>query len=54
MDICTFLSKSYTAYHAVQNSVSYLEEHGFCELDLAQAWKLQKGGKYYVTKTARA
>ena len=50
MDICTFLSKSYTAYHAVQNSVTYLEEHGFCELDLAQAWKLQKGGKYYVTK----
>lgn len=50
MDICSFLSKSYTAYHAVRHSVFILEKHGFCELNLADAWKLQKGGKYYVTK----
>lgn len=50
MDICSFLSKSYTAYHAVQHSVFILEKNGFCELNLADAWKLQKGGKYYVTK----
>lgn len=50
MDICSFLSKSYTAYHAVRHSVFILEKNGFCELNLADAWELQKGGKYYVTK----
>ena len=50
MDICTFLEKSYTAYHAVANSCFILEKNGFEQLPLNKEWDLKIGGKYYVTK----
>jgi len=54
MDICTFLEKSYTAYHATLNCQFILEKSGFEQLDLDKEWNLAKGGKYYVTKNDSA
>lgn len=54
MDICTFLEKSYTAYHATLNCQFILEKSGFEQLDLDKEWTLSKGGKYYVTKNGSA
>ena len=54
MDICTFLEKSYTAYHATLNCQFILEKSGFEQLDLDKEWTLSKGGKYYVTKNDSA
>ena len=53
MTIREFLSGSYTAYHATANAVSMLEQNGFERLALdgkARKWKLQRGGKYFVTR----
>lgn len=50
MDVINFLDKSYTAYHAVKHSEYILEKHGFSELNLADKWNLEVGGKYYVVK----
>lgn len=54
MDICTFLEKSYTAYHATLNCQFILEKSGFEQLNLDKEWTLSKGGKYYVTKNDSA
>lgn len=54
MDICSFLNKSYTAYHAVQNSEDFLQANGFARLELQNKWNLKIGGKYYVVKNGTA
>lgn len=54
MDICTFLNKSYTAYHATQNGAYILEKSGFQKINLAEKWHLQEGGKYYLTQNDSA
>lgn len=52
--ITEFLYKSLTSYHATKNSVQILEDAGFKELKENESWKLEKGGKYYITKNASA
>lgn len=54
MDICTFLEKSYTAYHTALNSEFILEKNGFEQLSLDREWDLHEGGKYYITKNDSA
>lgn len=54
MDICSFLKKSYTAYHAVKNSEDFLLENGFERLELQDKWDVKMGGKYYVVKNGSA
>lgn len=54
MDICTFLEKSYTAYHTALNCQFILEKNGFEQLSLDKEWNLSVGGKYYVTKNDSA
>lgn len=54
MDICSFLDKSYTAYHAVKNSEDFLLENGFTRLELCDKWDVEIGGKYYVVKNGTA
>ena len=50
MRLREFLKTSYTAYHAVENAAALLEQDGFLRLDERQAWTLEEGGKYYVTR----
>lgn len=49
-----YLNESPTAYHAVENAVTILKEHGFQELQEGNAWSLQTGGKYFVIKNSSA
>lgn len=49
-----FLYDSPTAFHAVANVKSTLEDNGFVEVKEADKWSLEKGGKYYTTKNDSA
>lgn len=46
----TFLQKSPTAFHAVDNIREELEENGYRRLEEAKIWEITSGGKYYVTR----
>lgn len=48
-----YLNESPTAFHAVENAAAILTESGFRELKETEAWSLEKGGRYFVVKTAR-
>lgn len=43
-----FIQKSPSCFHAVANLSALLRENGFTELQAAQSWILQPGGKYYT------
>ena len=49
-DLLAFLQQSPTPYHAVQNMVTKLEQHGFQRLHEADDWELVENGRYYVTR----
>ena len=49
-DLLQYLNESPTAYHAVENAIAFLRAYNFQELKETDAWSLQKGGKYFVTK----
>lgn len=53
-DIFEFLDKSKTAYHAVENATAVLKENGFTELKENEKRKIEKGGKYFVTRNRSA
>ena len=48
--ICKFLNESYTAYHATENACQILAQNGFSRLVLGENWRLELGGKYYVSQ----
>lgn len=48
--LINFLDASPTPFHAVKNMVSTLREHGFTELLETDAWNLEKGKGYWVTR----
>lgn len=54
MNLMEFLSSGYTPYHVVNNCKKYLLEQGFVELNIADSWKIQPQGKYYVVKNGSA
>lgn len=45
-----FLALSPTAFHAVENFTSVLRKKGYQELEEAQHWDIQPGGRYFVTR----
>lgn len=45
-----FIDKSPSVYHAVDVMTQMLNDAGFTALSLTDAWKLEKGGKYFVTR----
>ncbi len=45
-----FLENSPTAFHAVDEIAKMLEEKGFVRLSEKDAWDIQPGGAYYVTR----
>ena len=53
MTVQEFLNSSYTAYHATANAVEILRANGFEELvadGKSRKWKIERGGKYFVTR----
>lgn len=49
-----FLNNSKTAFHACENAAEYLRANGFKELKESEKFKVEKGGKYYVTRNGSA
>ncbi len=49
-DLLSFLDQTPTAWHAVNNCVNTLVKHDFIELKEEDAWKIQPGGRYFVTR----
>ena len=49
-DILSLIDKSPTAFHVVENAKSILDTQGFTGLKESEVWKLEEGGKYYVTR----
>ncbi|MBR3972204.1 MAG: M18 family aminopeptidase [Ruminococcus sp.] len=47
-----FIEKSPTAFHTVENIRERLLLSGFSELNLSKPWKINAGGKYFVTRNA--
>ena len=48
--LCAFLKSSVSAFHAVKNLGDLLEGAGYAPLRESGSWKLQPGGRYYVTR----
>ncbi|MBS7210174.1 MAG: M18 family aminopeptidase, partial [Lachnospiraceae bacterium] len=49
-ELLTFIEKSYSCFHLIQNMKEELKENGFQELYESQEWQLERGGKYYVSR----
>ncbi len=49
-----FLDKSPVNFLAVKTVGSRLDDAGFMRLDPRESWKLEPGGKYYITKNSSA
>jgi aminopeptidase I len=47
---CDFLTNNPTVYHTVSALASDLKVAGFMKLSERDAWKLERGGKYYVER----
>ncbi len=48
--ILRLIDQSPTAFHVVENAKSMLDAHGFKGLRESEVWKLEAGGRYYVTR----
>lgn len=49
-ELITFLEKSPTAFHAVENMAETLKEQGFTELYEGSSWEIKENGRYFVTR----
>lgn len=49
-ELIEFIHKSPSSFHVVLNAKQELLEHGYKQLFAGDAWDIQKGGKYFVTK----
>ena len=49
-DLMEFIDQSPINYFAVKNSIDRLEKNGFKKLNENEKWKLEKGGKYFVSR----
>ncbi len=48
--LLSFLQRSPSCYHAVENIAQELTEHGFTELSEGDSWRLERGGAYFVRR----
>ena len=53
-DLCGFLNRSHSVYHAVAALTEILENAGYIRLREKDIWALQPGGKYYLTRNGSA
>lgn len=49
-NLSLFLQQSYTAFHATENAIRFLEENGFTRLTETEDWDICEGGKYFVVR----
>lgn len=49
-NLINFLEKSTDCYHAAENIAKYLTENGFERLFESDAWRIERGGKYFVMR----
>lgn len=49
-----YLDSAHSVYHAVAGLAARLEEAGFSRFSEGEAWRIQKGGKYYLTRGGSA
>ena len=49
-ELLSLIDKSPTAYHVIDNVKCILNAAGFTGLNESEVWKLEAGGKYYVTR----
>ncbi|WP_251621966.1 M18 family aminopeptidase [Odoribacter lunatus] len=49
-ELIQFINESPTNYHAILNLKKQLSKNGFKQLFSGEAWHLERGGKYFVTK----
>lgn len=49
-ELMDFIKDSPTAFHVVKNFSTMLEKAGFIKLNERNKWKIEQGGKYYVTR----
>jgi aspartyl aminopeptidase len=49
-ELVDFIDNSPSPYHVIENMKAVLNENGFTNLCPAETWKIEKGGKYYITK----
>mgnify|MGYP000335037376 FL=1 len=47
-ELLSFIQKSPSCFHAVSTISSMLRDAGYTELKECDAWKLEKGGKYFA------
>ncbi len=53
-DLIEFIATSPTAFHAVETATRRLTTAGFARLDESAPWKLEAGGKYFLTRNDSA
>ena len=53
-ELIDFIDNSPSAFHVVENVKKELIENGFVELEPSENWKIEKSGKYFVTKNGSA
>lgn len=53
-ELINFIAESPSAFHAVETMKQILVPQGFQELTLADKWRLDKAGKYFVTQNNSA
>ena len=49
-ELLGFLENSPSCYHATENLTNLLKKEGYIALLEQENWKIQPGGKYYVTR----
>lgn len=49
-ELFDFIEQSPSCFHVIENAKKMLEKEGFEELSENKTWKLQEGGKYFVTR----
>ena len=48
--VLSLIRKSPTAFHAVQTAAELLSAAGYTELQENRPWRLEAGGRYFVTR----
>lgn len=50
VDLVDFLNKSWTPFHATEESKKMLLQAGFCQLSESEEWNVKPGGRYFFTR----
>jgi len=53
-NLCEFLDKSHSSYHAAANLAQVMEDAGYVRLSEKESWDLLPGGKYYLVRGGTA